>query len=159
MSADRCRRCMKTMLPHSCLVLLSLLLLTIPGCSYVYELLLTGQVLRGDERVAVAGAKVALFTGNYEHCTTTTDSEGRWSLKTSLSDIDFWSDEKGRLWLKSDPPYPKGAPKAKYPYKIRVETEEGLITCPIPNVSVPDSGGEITASMLILVEGSFVLPE
>jgi len=129
------------------------------GCSYTIDLTLTGQILRGADHLPVVGATITLFTGAVDHCSTTTDSEGRWSLTTTLNGDEFWSDGKGRRWLESDPPYPTGAPKSGSPYTIRVETDEGTVKCPIPRISIPENGGNISASMLLLVDASFTLHE
>jgi hypothetical protein len=127
-----------------------LLLLTLQGCSYEYHLTLTGQILRGNDYRPIVGATVTLFSGTMELCSTTTDAEGRWSLKALLSEVEFelQPDNQGRRWLKSD-----------VPHTIRVETDEGTFKCPIPRTSIPEDGIEISASMVVLVDASFIKDE
>ncbi len=146
----------------SCTATCLLLLLMIPGCSCSYSLTLTGQVLRGEDHLPVIGATVTLFggvEGKIDYCSTTTDSDGRWSLTAVLYENDFWTDSKERRWLMCDPPYPEGAPKADHPYSIRVETDEGAVKCSLPTISTPEECGELIASMFLLIDASFASHE
>lgn len=127
------------------LLICSLLLLLTSGCSLLYEITLTGELLRGVNQSPIVGATVTLFTGEWEHCSTTTDSAGRWSLTTTLDSGEFRPGEDGQLWL--DP--------VVDPYIVRVETDEGTLECPIPQISMREEGANISASMLILVDAAF----
>ena len=132
-----------------------LVILATNGCSYLHDLTLVGQVLRGADRLPIVGATVALLSDNHEHCSSTTDDYGRWTLSLSINNRKFRPDKDGRYWLGSDPPYPDRAPRAKDSYTIRATTDEGSLECPLPRISASKPGEAVSASMWILVDAGF----
>ncbi|HCO21637.1 MAG TPA: hypothetical protein DIT97_00645 [Gimesia maris] len=108
-------------------LILVLSLLTLPGCSYFYDLFLEGQVLAGADQTPVSGAKVTLVIMNSDGATCVTDSQGRWELKDSLSDSWFVPGKDKKRWLKSDK------------IKLRIEAQGETYFVPCPRVALQDS--------------------
>ncbi|MCA9005206.1 MAG: carboxypeptidase regulatory-like domain-containing protein [Planctomycetaceae bacterium] len=119
-------------------LVLIVFLLTLPGCSFSYELFLEGQVLAGADQSPVAGAKVTLVLMNSDEVTCVTDSQGRWVLKKSLNDIWFESGKDKKQWLRSDE------------FKLRIEAREETYFVPCPRVAVQKSGDAFGFVMAVL---------
>lgn len=121
-----------------------LILVAVAGCTLSYDVMLTGQVLRGNDLQPVAGAKTTLLREGNEVGTTTTDSDGEWWLETKLTSGDFFPDKAGRLYF------------VEYSsLTILVETEEGILEQPLSRISISEDAREICVSVLVLVDAAF----
>lgn len=126
---------------RSIMVLLVLSPVCIYGCGY--DLHLEGKLLNGPDQTPIPGAKVTLFTGDWDFVSCSTDGQGKWKLQQFFSQINFEQDAEGRDWLKEDP---------VAPISIRFEADGKTYVVPCPKVAAPESGSDIFAFVLTVLD-------
>lgn len=119
---------------------LALSLLTLHSCSIAYDLLLEGELLAGQQQLPVKNATVTLMIDNYDCVSTTTDQQGLWNLRESLSPTLFSPGKNDKNWTDSKQ------------LMLRIEVNGQTWIVPCPRVSEPESGGEFYAFVMTVLD-------
>lgn len=128
---------------HILALCLILLLLGFVGCSYFYDLHLEGELLSGPAKTPVSGATVTLYSGTHDYGSCTTDKEGKWVLTESIHDSAFRKDRDGKYRLYVN---------ASSSLRIRIITNKKAYIVPCPRVAIPESGSDIYAFVLTVLQ-------
>ncbi len=72
------------------------------GCSYLYNLHLTGVVLRASDQSPITAGEVTLLFSGTELRKCPIGSDGAWTLLWSESNVHYRKDDQGVLWFEED---------------------------------------------------------
>lgn len=124
-------------------LLFLVVLLSLPGCSYLYSVHLEGQLLIGPNQNPIQGAKVTLFEGKQDIKNVVTDAQGCWRMDSHLSPGDFGDPKDGRQ---------KYQPRGVTVMQLRIEFDGRQVVIPFPTVYAVKGSTDIQASILTILD-------